>query len=243
VEFDLIARRQYAYPMLHAADKARAEGFRRVSAVELGVANGAGLINMCRIARSVSRATGVEFDLYGFDTGQGLPPPVDYRDHPELFQEGDYPMDRDRLAAALPDFARLVVGDVAETIPAFLDGLSPDAPLSFVALDVDYYSSAKRSLRIFTASPEKYLSSVTLYLDDVAFETANEWCGELLAVHEFNRENAMRKIAPFTMLRAQRLLKNARWIDHMHSVHVLDHPSRRPGSKRRPAAHIGNEYL
>jgi hypothetical protein len=243
VAFDLIGRRQYAYPMLHAADKAREQGLRRLSAIEFGVAKGAGLINMCKIAISVEKATGVAFDVYGFDSGAGMPAPIDYRDHPEEFQEGDFPMDHARLAAALPSFAHLVLGDVAETVPVFLDGLSPAAPLCFVALDMDYYSSARRALEVFKSAPEKYLPGVTLYLDDIEFETANPWCGELLALDEFNRENASRKIAPCVMLRARRLLKNARWIDHMFTVHILDHPARRPERTRRPAMYIENEYL
>ena len=31
---------------------------------------------------------------YGLDTGEGMPPPRDHRDHPELYGQGWYPMDR-----------------------------------------------------------------------------------------------------------------------------------------------------
>jgi hypothetical protein len=53
------------------------------AAAEFGVANGAGLLNMCEIAARVTRETGVGFRIVGFDAGTGLPQPIDYRDHPE----------------------------------------------------------------------------------------------------------------------------------------------------------------
>ena len=115
--------------------------------------------------------------------------------------------------------------------------------MAFVSIDVDYYSSTKKALAIFKAEAAKYLPTVTLYLDDIGFETANPWCGELLAIPEFNEENALRKIAPFAMLRAQRLLKNALWIEQIYTVHVFDHPARQQGRKRPTRSVIANEYL
>ena len=40
-----------------------------------------------------SRLPKYKIDVYGFDTGVGLPKPVDYRDSPNLFSENDFPMD------------------------------------------------------------------------------------------------------------------------------------------------------
>jgi hypothetical protein len=243
VDFDLIVRQQYAFPILHAADMARAAGFRRVTLVEFGVASGAGLLNMCKIARSVTDAVGVEFDVVGFDTGKGMPAATDFRDHPEGFREGDFPMDQEPLLAALPSFARLILGDIDETIPGFLDDLSAESPLAFVAVDVDYYSSAKKALEVLKSDPNKYLPTVMVYLDDIGIESANPWCGELLAVREFNSDNSMRKIAPFTMLRVHRLFKNAQWIEQMYVAHILDHPRRSPAHSRPAPAVIANEYI
>jgi len=241
VDHDLIIRQQFAFPILHAADKARELGLDSLTIVEFGVANGAGLLNICKIATSVTRATGVKFRVVGFDTGKGLPAAVDYRDHPEMFQQNDFPMDVERLKAALPPFAELVIGDVAETVPGFVSTLSPASPLGFVSMDLDYYSSTKPALEIFRGPAQNYLPAVLLYLDDTVIETANPWCGELLAVNEFNAENATRKIAPFPMLRMRRLFKNSRWIEQIQLMHVFDHPARTPRIDR--ASHvIPNEY-
>ena len=113
VEFDLVVRQQYAFPILYAADAAKQYGYKTVTIIEFGVAGGAGLLNMCRIAERAQAATGIEFRIFGFDTGEGMPAPLDYRDLPEYFQAADFPMDVRRLKQSLPDFAKLVIGDIA----------------------------------------------------------------------------------------------------------------------------------
>jgi hypothetical protein len=72
-------------------------GIKTVSLVEFGVASGAGLTNIVEIAKKVTRCTGVEFTIYGFDTGQGMPPARDYRDHPELYRSSSSPRPTWRL--------------------------------------------------------------------------------------------------------------------------------------------------
>ena len=47
--------------------------------LEFGVAGGAGLLSLERIAELVEGLTGVEIEVHGFDTGTGLPAPKDYR--------------------------------------------------------------------------------------------------------------------------------------------------------------------
>ena len=123
--FDLLVRRQHAYGLLKAADEARARGLARVTVVELGVASGTGLLNICELGARITEETGVEFRVAGFDTGEGMPPPADYRDHPELYKEGWFPMDRAALEGRLPANAELHFGPIAETMRAFVDGLGP----------------------------------------------------------------------------------------------------------------------
>jgi hypothetical protein len=243
VAWDLVVRQQYAFPILYAAEAAKKYGYKKITIVELGVARGAGLINMCRIAERTRAATGVDIRVVGFDTGSGMPPAIDYRDLPEHFQEGDFPMDFARLRAALPSFAELVIGEVAKTIPAFVQSLSADAPLGFVSVDVDYYSATKAALPILSGDPRAYLPLVPVYLDDIGVDGSNPWTGELLAVSEFNAENAHRKIAPFTLLRSRRIFKNTQWIDRMFAAHVHDHPQRSPSARRASKRVLANEYL
>lgn len=243
VDFDLVVRQQYAFPILFAADSARKYGLKAVTIIEFGVAGGAGLFNMCRIAEKTGKATGIEFRVFGFDSGKGMPPAVDYRDLPETFQEGDFPMDVEMLTRSLPAFAKLVIGDLDDTVPAFLATASADAPIGFVAIDVDYYSSATKALRIFAAEPNRYLPIVPVYLDDIGVDGSNPWTGELLAVDEFNRDNAFRKVAPFTLLRSRRVFKNTQWIDRMFAGHIHDHALRSPAIRRKKKYVLPNEYI
>ena len=245
VALDLVIRQQYAFPILYAADEAKRYGYKEVTLVELGVASGAGLMNMCRIAKRTTNATGIDFHIVGFDGGVGMPPAIDYRDLPEIFQEGDYPMvSPERLKEALPSNAQIIIGDVAETARAFIETLTEEAPLGFVAVDVDYYSSTKAALPILLGlDPKAYMPIVPVYLDDIGIDGSNPWTGELLAVREFNDENELRKIAPFTLLRSQRVFKNTQWIDRMFAAHIHDHPFRSPEYKRAANAIIKNEYL
>jgi hypothetical protein len=244
VAWDLVVRQHHAYAILRCADLARALGLREITLVEFGVAAGAGLLNMCRIAERVTKVTGVRFRIAGFDTGAGMPPPSSYRDHPELYAEGDFPMNPKQLRAALPPFAELVIGEIGETAPRFIRSLSPSAPLGFVSLDVDYYSSTKSALSLLDGKPQQYLPLVIVYVDDLEDEYHNAYCGASLALNEFNREHELRKIEKWPFLRGYRLFRNARWIDHIFFLQVMDHPRRQPRTGARNASLVlDNPYL
>jgi hypothetical protein len=241
--FELINRPHYAWGLLDAADSAAAAGLPGVLALEFGVAAGAGLLNMAGIAERVSAVTGVDVRVVGFDTGRGMPPPADYRDHPDHYFTGDFDMDVERLRATLPPRASLVIGDVADTAMAFVGDVDPLRPIGFVALDVDYWSSTVAALKMFEhPEPDRYLPRTPLYLDDVTFASHNRWCGELLAVEEFNQRNQSRKIERYSFLAHERLFRRSMWIDQIYNLHVLDHPSRST-PQDRAARVIDNPYL
>jgi len=244
IAFDLVIRQQHAYGLLRAADLAKEAGLRSVTVVEFGVAAGAGLLNLCKIAGRVQKLTGVNFIIVGFDTGSGMPPPVDYRDHPELYQRGDFPMDGERLVSALPRNCKLILGPLCETAVAFRNELTSDSPLSFVSIDVDYYSSARDALLLLTdPDPTKYLPITTVYLDDVMFESHNQWCGELLAVNEFNDAHSLRKLASDRFLKTRRIFKHARWLNQIFLMHVFDHPVRQRLHPVRPTHVLPNPFF
>jgi hypothetical protein len=63
--------------------------------IEIGTASGAGLMNL-RLDRDARRpGDGITCNLHGFDSGTGMPPAVDYRDHPDLYQQHDFDMNAD----------------------------------------------------------------------------------------------------------------------------------------------------
>jgi hypothetical protein len=243
IAFDLLLRPQHAYGLLNAADQARKRGIDSLTVVELGVGGGTGLLNLCSLAQRVTKETGVKFEIVGFDTGTGMPPPIDHRDHPELYREGFFPMDRARLERALPPNARLVIGDIGVTIDDFVASLGPSSPLGFATLDVDYYSSSTVALRLFTGQPDCYLPWLEIYVDDLHEASHSEFAGELLAIHEFNAAHELRKIERDTRLPYSRVFKHAEWLSHMFKLHVFDHPERRDVSTPDDVLVIDNPYL
>ena len=82
----------------------------------------------------------------------------------------------------------LCLGDIRYTVPTFVEKFVP-APIGFVAVDLDYYSSTVDALKVFDL-PESYmLPRVLCYFDDIVGEDhvlQNEFVGELLAIREFN---------------------------------------------------------
>jgi hypothetical protein len=232
VEFELVVRQYYANGILRAADWAAGQGLKEMTAIEFGVAAGTGLLNAAMIARRVEKTTGVRVRIVGFDSGAGMPVPADYRDHPDLYSPGDFPMDVPRLRQHLPPGVDLVLGEVSQTVPDYLGKMT--APLGFVAFDLDYYSSTKQAMTILDGKPESYLPIVFCYFDDVYHEAHNSWCGELLAINEFNASSPMRKFERFALLENRRIFTRAAWLKQMYQLHVLDHPSREKTAPRVP---------
>lgn len=243
IAFDLILRQEYAHGMQQAAALAKARGLSRVTIVELGVGAGTGLLNLCAIAKSLSPAAGVRFEIFGFDSGRGLPAPADYRDHPEAYGRGWYPMQADKLAGALAGAATLVLGDLENTVVPFVKQLDPSAPVGFAAVDVDYYSSAKKALELFAGPPSVYLPYFPVYIDDIKLASHNSRAGEALAIEEFNREHPLRVLEFDRFLVHSRIFKHARWLSQMYKLHVLDHPERNDLSPRGQIRDPGNPYL
>lgn len=225
VAFDLIERRRYAMPLLKAADYAKAQGVPKIYVLEFGIAAGAGLVNLAWLAAQVTAETGVEIGIVGFDAGTGMPPPVDYRDYPEEFVAGDFPLpDRAALERVLPPAVRVIYGPVAETTRAFVTSL--DAPIGFAVMDLAYYSSTVEAMVVLEGPPEHYLPMTLVYLGAIRIDNANPAVGELAAVRDFNARHERRQIHPFTSLRDKRVFRRAAWLEQIHTLHVLDHPRR-----------------
>jgi len=226
--FDVILRQNHAYSILNATDTALQNGIRKITIIEFGVAAGGGLMNICKICRKLSSIYPITYQIFGFDTGAGMPEPVDYRDHPELYKKGDFRMDMSRLTKELPKNCELIIGEVKDTIPDFLKTHSlTDAPIGFISFDLDYYSSTKEALSVLLANPACYLPCFPVYLDDIALWSHNSYCGELLAIHEFNQEQPFRKIERNRFLAYNRVFKHAEWLEHIFFVHILDAPKRK----------------
>jgi hypothetical protein len=221
--FDIFSRPAYAYGVQQGAYLASRLGLPAISVIEFGVAGGRGLLALEEIARLASRAYGVKIEVYGFDRAVGLPKTSDFRDLPYTWEEGFFEMNVDELRSRLTD-ACLVLGDIADTVPTFVDTHDP-AQVAFVAVDLDYYSSTVDALRIFDVPESRVLPRVLCYFDDTVGEDhvlQNDLVGELLAIHEFNLDRKECKILPVNGLSAKRVLP-ADWNDSMLAMHRFDH--------------------
>jgi len=197
-------------------------GLDRVSVLEFGVAGGRGLRSLEEVAKKVEEIYGTKIDVYGFDTGEGLPKPDDYRDLTNLFSEGTFVMDVDKLKGSLSK-ANLVLGLVKETIQGFMK--SNPAPVAFVSIDLDLYSSTLHALQLFEGSYDLLLPRVYMYLDDIMGRTCCEFNGERLAVAEFNDAHEKKTIAPVHGLRffLPPEYRQSMWTEKIYMAHFFDH--------------------
>ena len=214
-------RVNYRWGTLSAAFVARTLGLPRIAVIEFGVAGGNGLLRLEAIAAEVERASGVQIEVYGFDTGCGLPKPVDHRDLPQLWKEGDFGMNEAALRQRLQR-AELIIGPVGHTLAGFL-ARNP-APVGFVSFDMDLYSSTMDAFALFEAAPERLMPRVVCYFDDVIGYSHGDFNGERLAIHDFNHAHERRKISPIYGLRPVLNVQNSAWPEMMYMFHDFDHP-------------------
>lgn len=221
---DALPRPWYGYGVYQAARLAERLGIPRIVVVEFGVAMGDGLVEMERMAEQVSRICATRIQVVGFDTGAGMPEHSDFTDLPYIWRKGQYRMDVEAVRSRLRN-AELVLGNVADTVPAYLAKLS-DAAIGFVSFDLDYYSSTRAALQIFEGPDHLYLPRIPCYFDDVIGSDEQLHCedvGELLAIDEFNRSaTRSHRIRPIHGLASKRPMLSA-WAPQMLAYHRYDH--------------------
>lgn len=222
VKIGAVSRPDYAYCVYQAASLAKKLGHKRISVLEYGVARGDGLLHLEQHAEEVTKIFGVEIEIYGFDTGEGLPEPVDYRDLPYHWKKGFYKMDVPGLQAKLKK-AKLVLGNVTETSKTFFEQYNP-APIGAIMYDLDFYSSTVTALQMLEAGSAHYLPRIFCYFDDVVgteIELYNDFIGERLAIHEFNASHPNIKLGlPYHFL-DQKVIDT--WCHRIWTGHFFSH--------------------
>lgn len=230
-------RPNYTWGVLHGVHLAKALGMDHISVIEFGVAGGNGLVSLERIAEKVEAACAVKIDVFGFDTGAGLPKPLDYRDLPNLYTERDFAMDFEEMKGRLRK-AQLILGLVARTVPGFIH--SRPAPVAFISFDLDYYTSTMQAFQLLDSDPALLLPRIHCYFDDIMGFTCSEYNGERLAIAEFNEAHATRKISPIFGLKYFLPAPHAQacWSELFYLAHIFDHPlyGLHDGLVRNPSA-------
>jgi len=174
-------------------------------------------------ARWIQRELGVHLEIYGFDTGEGLPEPEDYRDVPYAWKAGFFKMDRPALERRL-EVSQLVIGNVRDTGRTFFDQYKP-APVGCVFHDLDFYSSTRDALTVLEAAPEHFLPRVFHYFDDIIgsdLVLQNEYVGQRRAIMEFNEGHANKKITNCYQFYHRKMRK--KWHQQIFVLHDFLHP-------------------
>ncbi|MGB9513419.1 MAG: hypothetical protein WBU20_17180, partial [Candidatus Acidiferrum sp.] len=225
--FDAVRYPAYALGLQTACRYARLAGARGFTALEFGVAGGNGLRELTVYAQKVSKRTGLEIHVVGFDTGMGLPLSSDYRDVPWLWQPGDFPCDVDLLRRSVPTTTELVIGLVEDTLPRWLSQPSR-LPIGFVSVDVDYFSGSEAILNALgSAEASLLLPFVSFYFDDVLRFLTPRSTGEYAAIAEFNSSHRWRKFDRDDWLAEMRPFGERLWLRRMYSLCCFDHPAMR----------------
>ncbi|MBM3632871.1 MAG: hypothetical protein FJX03_04090 [Alphaproteobacteria bacterium] len=220
---EFMDRPYYAYTVYQAALQAVQLGHKRMSIIEFGVAGGNGLVCLEKHVKRISEKLGIHINIYGFDTGEGLPQLVDYRDIPHTWQPGFFKMDYEKLMAKL-SLSQVVLGNIETTLRTFYQEYNPD-PIGAILFDVDLYSSTKAAFQIFQADSKFLLPRVRCYFDDILgndISLTNEYTGERLAIHEYNALLETKKITPVYHLLGKMVRK--KWYSKCFVHHMFNHP-------------------
>ena len=219
--WDVASRPNYLVGVLAAADQAKREGVSAISAYEFGVAGGNGLLALAESAEAVEQEVGVKIRVYGFDAGAGLPSAApDFREHPDQWMPGDYPMNEPELRRRMRPNTELIIGEISRTLPDHLRTAAP--PIGFVSVDVDLYSSATDVLSMFKAPERRMLRRTFIYFDDIDFVFNHKFAGELLAIDEFNESSTGVKIDRWYGIEKFRPFWESPWLRKMYVAHDLD---------------------
>jgi hypothetical protein len=218
-----IDRPHYGYCIFQAARLASLLNYSKISIIEFGCGGGNGLLNAEKQITEVMKLFEVDIELYGFDSGSGMPPPRDYRDMPHYFRAGLYDMDRQSLERKLKR-ARLVIGDVRDKCATFFQECNP-APIGCMFMDLDYYYSTSDALTLFDAEASNFLPRVSMYFDDIIGNDVwlcNEFTGERLSIEEFNQGHRLKKISK--NYHVSTIYPNSWWPEHVYVFHDFEHP-------------------
>lgn len=212
-------RPHYFYCVYQAAFLAKKLNLKSISVIEFGVAGGKGLLVLEKCAKVISSALDINIEVYGFDTGMGLPAPADYRDLSFIWQKGFYKMDIEKLQKRLTN-AKLVIGNISETSKTFFEKYKP-APIGAVMFDMDFYTSTIAAFDLFEADDSKYLPRMFTYFDDIFVENISDYTGERLAINEFNNSHKNKKLSLDYMLLYRKNIET--WYQQIFIFHLFEH--------------------
>ena len=182
-------RPHYETVLYESCKVAKKLGHDDLCVLELGVADGNGILSLIKYKRIIENELNVKIKVYGFDLGTGLPEIKKKEDLPFFWKQGDYKSGGFEKLNNIND-VKIYQGDIKNTILDFAN--SNTSKIGCIFFDLDLYSSTESFLSNIN-NLEKYLLPRTLcYFDDlyVADNCVDNTNGELLAIAEFNKQNS-----------------------------------------------------
>ena len=185
-------RPHYETVLYESVREAKKLGYKKLCVLELGVAGGNGMIALESCKKKIEKVFDVEINVYGFDTGNGMPDSKDVADARFNWKKGDYNMNQKELKSKIN--GKLYLGLIDETIKDFIKDNS--SYICAIFFDMDYYSSTKSFLNKIPEIKNMLLPRVLCYFDDLY--TPNNYMGKFIgeykAITEFNNENSNQKL-------------------------------------------------
>ena len=181
--------------------EAKKLGYNKVSVLELGVAQGNGILALEKYKKRIQKVLDIKIDIYGFDMGTGMPKTTIPEDLPFYWKEGQYKVDKELLKKNSD--SRIFYGNVKETVDDFVK-IKPNT-ICCIFFDLDLYSSTIDFLDHIPKLSGYLLPRVLCYFDDLynVYNYSGQFNGELKAINDFNKKDLDFKLD--------------RSIDHIHS--------------------------
>jgi hypothetical protein len=181
--------------------EAKKLGFNEVCVLELGVAQGNGIMALEKYKKRIQKVLNIKIDIYGFDMGTGMPEISIPEDLPFYWKQGQYRTDKELLEKNTN--SKIFFGNVKNTVDEFIK-INPKT-ICCIFFDLDLYSSTLNFLNQIPKLEKYMLPRVLCYFDDLytVYNYNGQCNGELKAIDDFNKKNLDYKLSYS--------------IDHIHS--------------------------
>ena len=177
----------YESILYEACLEAKKLGIDRVSVLELGVAGGNGIIALEKYKKKIEKVLDINIDIFGFDTGEGLPRTEDVNEDLPFFWRTDlYKMDKEAVSKLTN--SKIFYGDVKDTVDDFVK--VNKNKICCIFFDLDLYTSTINFLNQIPKIDKHLLPRVLCYFDDVYVPEnyITHFNGVFKAISEFNKK-------------------------------------------------------
>tara|TARA_Y100000294_G_scaffold160935_1_gene164955 strand:- start:507 stop:1331 length:825 start_codon:yes stop_codon:yes gene_type:complete len=205
----VLPRPHYALGALFAAHQATFFGYKKFTLIEFGCWNNEGLIDLDHWCSIIKKLYNIDYQIYGFDSGKGLPESNHNKDVKYKWSSNDFAVNKFYSIKKLNN-VKLIVGNVKNTINDFIKKNFSQEPIGFISFDMDYFTSTSQSFKIFKSQQKNFIPRPILYFDD--FILTSEFEGEYLAINNFNSKNKNNKISSIGELAEQMSIYWNKWI-------------------------------